>query len=162
MTAHAHGRAAPRGRRARSGLRARGALAAALALGLPVAATPEPPNPYLEGARVLGVDGVPAGPSVAERLEEIRARLQAALVYPPVARRRGLEGTSRIQFVIGPDGRARDVRTATSSGYPMLDRAAERCASDAGELPRVLGRLEVPIRFSLDAERRRGRTLPSG
>jgi hypothetical protein len=44
----------------------------------------------------------------------------------------------------------------------MLDRAAERCAADAGELPRVLGRLEVPIRFSLDAERRRGRTLPSG
>jgi TonB family protein len=109
---------------------------------------------------VLGVDGVPTGPSIAERLEDIRARLQAALVYPPLARRRGLEGTSRIQFVIGPDGRARDVRTAASSGYALLDRAAERCASDAGELPRLLGRLEVPIRFSLEAERRRGRTLP--
>ena len=140
---------------------ARAALAAAVTLGIAVGAAPEPPNPYLEGAAVLGVDGVPAGPSVAERLEEIRARLQAALVYPPLARRRGLEGTSRIQFVIGPDGRARDVSTSASSGYPVLDRAAERCAADAGELPRLLGRLEVPIRFSLEEELRRGRALPA-
>lgn len=147
-------------RRAARGAR-RSGLAALVALALPLAAAPEPPNPYLHGAAVLGVDGVPAGPSVAERLEEIRARLQAALVYPPIARRRGLEGTSRIQFVIGPDGRAKDVRTAASSGHALLDRAAERCAADAGELPRILGRLEVPIRFSLEAERRRGRALPS-
>jgi TonB family protein len=140
---------------------ARAALAAALALGLPSGAAPEPPNPYLDGASVLGVDGVPAGPSVAERLEEIRARLQAALVYPPLARKRGLEGVSLIQFAIGPDGRARDVRTSASSGYPVLDEAAERSAVDAGQLPRLLGRLEVPIRFSLEAERRRGRTLPA-
>jgi TonB family protein len=141
--------------------RVRAALLAGLALLAPAAAAPEPPNPYAEGASVLGVDGVPAGPSVAQRLEEIRARLQAALVYPPLARKRGLEGTSRIEFVIGPDGRARDVRTAASSGYPVLDAAAERCARDAGQLPRVLGRLEVPIRFSLEEERRRGRTLPA-
>ena len=140
---------------------ARALIAAAVAIGVPVGAAPEPPNPYLEGAAVLGVDGVPAGPSVAERLEEIRARLQAALVYPPLARKRGLEGTSRIQFSIGPDGRAREVRTAASSGFSLLDRAAERCASDAGELPRILGRLEVPIRFSLEEELRRGRTLPA-
>ena len=142
-------------------LRTLAALLAALALLAPVAAAPEPPNPYAEGASVLGVDGVPAGPSVAQRLEEIRALLQAALVYPPLARKRGLEGTSRIEFVIGPDGHARDVRTAATSGYPMLDEAAERCARDAGQLPRVLGRLEVPIRFSLEEERRRGRTLPA-
>jgi TonB family protein len=63
--------------------------------------------------------------------------------------------------VIGPDGRARDVSIAASSGYPVLDRAAERCAADAGELPRLLGRLEVPIRFSLEDELRRGRALPA-
>lgn len=104
---------------------------------------------------MLGVDGAPMGPSVAERLAVIRERLQAALVYPPHARRRGLEGVSRIQFVIGSDGLARDVATTASSGHHALDEAAERCAVDAGQLPRVLGRLEVPIRFSLEDERLR-------
>lgn len=121
---------------------------------LVAAASPgEPHNPYLEDAAVLGVDGVPAPPPVEERLEEIRRRLQSALVYPPIARKRGLEGVTRIRFTIGADGRAGGVETAQSSGHAMLDRAAERCAVDAGELPYVLGRLDVPIRFSLGAAR---------
>jgi hypothetical protein len=41
----------------------------------------------------------------------------------------------------------------------VLDRAAERCAVDAGRLPRVLGRLEVPIRFSLEDARKLRRDL---
>jgi TonB family protein len=132
--------------------------AALLAAGLALAAGParaEPHNPYEGHTEVLGVDGAPKGISAAERIAEIRERLQAALVYPLHARRNGLEGTSRIQFTIGPDGHAQDVRTAASSGHASLDRAAERCAVDAGQLPRVLGRLEVPIRFSLEDERRR-------
>jgi protein TonB len=129
----------------------RGALLLAAGLLLAGGAAPsEPYNPYEDHTETLGVDGVPKGRSAAERIAEIRERLQAALVYPLHARRRGLEGTSRIQFTIGPDGRAQDVRTADSSGHAVLDRAAERCAVDAGELPRVLGRLEVPIRFSLE------------
>ena len=69
--------------------------------------------------------------------------------------KRGYEGVSRIQFVIGPDGRAAEIRTVESSGHAVLDRAAEQSAVDAGELPRVLGRLDVPVRFSLEEERRR-------
>jgi protein TonB len=137
--------------------RARAVLAVALlGAATPGAAPAEPHDPYAEGATVLGVDGAPAGPSVAERIAVIRERLQAALVYPVSARRRGLEGTSRIQFTIGPDGHARDVRTEATSGHYVLDQAAERCAVDAGKLPRVLGRLEVPIRFSLEEADRRG------
>jgi protein TonB len=135
------------------------ALAWLLAAALAGPAAGEARDPHAAGASVLGVDGAPAGPTVAERIAEIRARLQAALVYPASARRRGLEGTSRIQFTIGPDGHARDVRTAASSGHMVLDRAAERCALDAGRLPRVLGRLEVPIRFSLEDGRGRRRDL---
>lgn len=132
-----------------------GAVALLVLLGAPGHGRAEPHDPYAEGAIVLGVDGAPAGRSAADRIAEIRERLQAALVYPASARRRGLEGTSRIQFTIGPDGHARDVRTQATSGHYVLDQAAERCAVDAGKLPRVLGRLEVPIRFSLEAERRR-------
>lgn len=107
------------------------------------------------GAPAEPVDGIPAAPSVAERIEIIRQRLQEALVYPPIALKRGIEGVTHIQFMIAPNGLARDVEASNSSGSRMLDRAAVQCAYDAGPLPRVLGRLDVPIRFSLEAARRR-------
>jgi protein TonB len=134
-------------------VRARCRLAGALALLLlpgvagPGRAETAPPG----DAEAVLVDAIPRGPSMAERLEVIRRRLQSALVYPPLARRRGIEGTTTIEFEIGPAGRAADVRTTASSGSDLLDRAAERCAVDAGPLPRVLGRLEVPIRFALES-----------
>jgi protein TonB len=131
------------------------AAAAALVAVLAAAAAAEPPNPYAEGTTTIGVDGASAPPSVQERVAWIRERLAAVLVYPKTAQKRGLEGVSRIQFVIGPDGHAREVRTVESSGHVVLDRAAEQSAIDAGELPRVLGRLDVPVRFSLEEERRR-------
>lgn len=129
--------------------------AVALALCVASAAVAEPPNPYAEGTTSIGVDGASAPPSVQERVAWIRARLAEVLVYPKTAQRKGFEGTSRIQFVIGPDGRAREIRTVESSGHRVLDRAAEQSAIDAGELPRILGRLDVPVRFSLEEERRR-------
>jgi TonB family protein len=133
-------------------------LVAAAALALAVGASApsvraEPHNPYLEGATVLGVDGLPAGRSVDDRLDEIRRKLQQAVIYPPIARKRGAEGVAQIRFSIGPDGHAREIETAASSGNALLDRAAERSAVDAGELPRILGRLNVPIRFELESSR---------
>ncbi|MDH3687232.1 MAG: energy transducer TonB [Myxococcales bacterium] len=125
--------------------------AAVVALSAAPVLRAEPRNPYLEGASVLGVDGLPAGPSVEDRLAEIRRRLQEVLIYPPIARKRGVEGVTRIHFSIGPDGHAEEIATAASSGDPLLDQAAERSAVDAGELPRILGRLSVPIRFELES-----------
>ncbi len=95
------------------------------------------------------VDLLPLGPTPEARLEEIRRRVQAAVVYPPRARELGLEGTARIQFQVGSDGRAHEVATVQSSGHRLLDRAAERSALDAGELPRLYGRIRIPIRFEL-------------
>jgi TonB family protein len=129
--------------------------ALALAFVVASAAGAEPPNPYAEGTTTIGVDGAEAPPTVAERIEWIRKRLAEVLIYPKIAQRNGLEGVSTVQFVVGPDGRARYIKTLKTSGHLVLDRAAERAAVDAGELPRVLGKLEVPIRFSLEEERRR-------
>lgn len=98
---------------------------------------------------VVAVDAVPRGPSVAERLAEIRRRIQQALVYPPSARQRGLTGVSELEFVIGVDGRAADITLVGSSGHRILDRAAQRSVEAAGVLPRVYGRLSVPVRFDL-------------
>jgi TonB family protein len=131
----------------------RPACIAALALALLAPASGQPEASAGAEARRAWVDAIPRGPSVAERLELIRRRLQAALVYPPLARHHGIEGITTIEFEIDPAGRAAGVRTTASSGSELLDRAAERCAVDAGELPRVLGRLAVPIRFELDPGR---------
>jgi TonB family protein len=97
------------------------------------------------------IDAVPARPSPELRLEEIRARVQAAVVYPDRARERGLEGVAHIQFRIDAGGRAADVETFASSGHRLLDRAAEQAARDAGLLPAIYGWIRVPVRFSLSA-----------
>jgi protein TonB len=112
-----------------------------VALALPGGAPAAPPEE---------VDALPVAPSPQERLEEIRRRVQAAVVYPPRARELGLEGTARIQFEIGADGLAREVATVSSSGHALLDRAAERGAVDAGVLPPLYGRIRIPVRFVLE------------
>jgi len=99
-------------------------------------------------------DALPVGPSLEARLAEIRRRVQAALVYPPVARLREQGGEVIVSFEIGPDRRARGIRTRVSSGRASLDRAAERAVRRAGELPWVYGRIEVPVRFALVPSRR--------
>ncbi|MDX9868214.1 MAG: energy transducer TonB [Kiritimatiellia bacterium] len=52
-------------------------------------------------------------------------------VYPIGARRRGEEGTVILDVTVGPDGRAVAVTRVASSGFPELDRAAERAAAQA-------------------------------
>jgi TonB family protein len=107
-------------------------------------------------------DGIPPPPSLAERLAEIRRRVQAAVVYPEVARRRGIEGLARIRFVVGSDGRAAQVETVESSGSALLDRAAEQGARDAHALPYVYGRVEMPVRFALERDGRPRAASPGG
>ena len=106
-----------------------GAAPSLLVVALATAAAAEPPNPYREGTTPIGVDGAAAPPSVQERIEWIRARLAEVLVYPKTAQKRGIEGTSRIQFVIGPDGRAREIRTVESSGH-VAARPRRRAVRD--------------------------------
>jgi len=113
----------------------------------------EPPG-VLDAPPPFFEDALPPGPSLAERLEEIRSRVQEAVVYPPEARSRGITGVTRIRFEIATDGHAEKIRTVATSGSTLLDLAAERGAADAGALPQVYGRVEVPIRFELVRKRR--------
>lgn len=132
----------------------RGALALSVAAALLAAAGAPPasadPLPVADARRPAIQDAVPPRPSVAERLAEIRRRVQEALVYPPPARWRDLTGETLLRFEIGPDGRARGVRVVRSSGLPPLDAAAKRAVVAAGVLPRVYGPLEIPVRFELE------------
>lgn len=99
------------------------------------------------------IDAPPmAGPSARERIAEIHRLIQAAVVYPDLARRRGITGVSRVRFEVGFEGRARNIEVARSSGHGLLDRAARQAVVDALGLPWVYGRLEVPVRFTLERE----------
>jgi len=104
----------------------------------------------VHAAAVWIVDALPPAPGVDERLAQIRERIQEALRYPPSARWRELEGVARVRFVIDAEGRAQSLETSGSSGYWVLDRAAERAVTEAAPLPYVWGRLEVPVHFDLD------------
>jgi protein TonB len=141
-----------RRRRAAAGL---AALAAAAGLGAAAAWGAAPAASSAEVGLAHGVveDAAPRGPHVEARLARIRERIQAVLVYPPLARLRHLEGMARVQFAIGADGRPAELAVAGSTGHPILDRAALAAVEAAAPLPWVYGRLEVPVRFELAVRR---------
>lgn len=128
---------------------------AALAAGLAVTAATGAEGGNRDGlaprVEVGTVDALPPARSAEDRLAEIRRRIQEALIYPPSARRQGFEGVSALQFEIGADGRATGIEVVRTSGYPILDRAARRSVVDAGVLPYVYGRIQIPVSFSLEA-----------
>ena len=79
--------------------------------------------------------------------------------YPYLARRKGLEGKVLLKVAVGPDGRAREVTVAQSSGHEVLDRTARKAVGDwrfrpasRGGRP-VAGTVKVPIRFNLSRGR---------
>ena len=126
----------------------RAALLCALSLASPAATQPAPSDPAS-----LHVDAAPASPSVEARLQEIRERVQAAATYPESARMRGASGETRVAFEIETNGRPVKIEIVRSSGSVALDRAAEQAVRDAGALPRVIGRVNVPVRFALVGQR---------
>ena len=103
--------------------------------------------------RAAAEDAVPFGPRLDDRLLVIRERIQAALVYPPLARLRRIEGVAQVRFSIASDGQPRDLVVAGSTGHAILDRAALAAVAAAAPLPWVYGLLEVPVRFELAARR---------
>ena len=116
----------------------------------------------VETVEVRFVDAVPQGPSVAARLAEIRRRIQAALVYPPLARMQRIEGEALVRFAIEHDGTARDVVVHRSSGRPSLDRAATLAVTAAAELPSSTTRTRSPIASGRPTARRSRRATSAG
>lgn len=55
-------------------------------------------------------------------------KLAEHVFYPPEAVARGLEGEVRLLLILGPAGEVLEARIASSSGHPLLDRAATDAA----------------------------------
>jgi len=126
----------------------------------------EPSAPGAEGTSGTGERGE-TGSGVAEAaggrraaqvsyLAKLKSWLDRHKVYPEDARNRRIEGTVRLYFVIGADGRVLNYSIRESSGHRQLDRAAKAMLRRAQPLPRLPAslasrRLEIvaPIRFNL-------------
>ncbi|HEV2693956.1 MAG TPA: energy transducer TonB [Verrucomicrobiae bacterium] len=75
--------------------------------------------------------------------------------YPPTARRRHQEGLVLLIVKVDPQGRAVRVEIKSSSGFPLLDTAAQEAVRDWEFQPARVGmiavasEIEVPVRFQL-------------
>jgi len=88
----------------------------------------------------------------------IKKRITAAVRYPYLARKRGMEGTVLVEFFITEDGKPTDIDVSKSSGHRLLDEEAERTIKRASPYPSLKEKIEVPVRFMLTEDRKRWRT----
>ena len=58
-------------------------------------------------------------------MSQIRHDLSQYFYYPPYARRKGIQGTVLLSFGISGQGAIQDIRIVKSSGYAILDLAAQ-------------------------------------
>jgi len=99
------------------------------------------PDGVVGGA--AGADDGPATQQASARpiaarthdLATVRAGIARTLVYPPSARRNGLEGKVLLEFVLLADGRIRELALRSSSGFPVLDAAALAAVERAAPFP---------------------------
>jgi len=79
----------------------------------------------------------------------IRNAIDRAKIYPLLARKRKIEGTVIIEFIINNKGYPQDIRIEKSSGHEILDSAAIKTVKNAAPLPHIQGKIIIPIRFKL-------------
>ncbi len=116
------------------------------------AATPAPPQPPLQiniggtdspsNAIVEGHDVIPGSPD-----NPARNRPPA---YPEAAARQGQYGTVSVVVHVGTAGVADGVDIERSSGYPLLDRAAEEAVRKWTFAPATKDGLPVPFDFRMN------------
>jgi TonB family protein len=82
----------------------------------------------------------------------IRAAIEKTKNYPPLAKKRGIEGTATTEFTINSGGHPENIRILRSSGSDILDTAAKNTVLRASPFPLINGSIEVPITFRLNEE----------
>lgn len=133
---------------------------------------PSPPVRYahsfvrdiIHGAKDVHIPRIPAVlPSRSSFNEKIEAylaliyqRIEEIRTYPPAAKRKGIQGSVRLGFLLFRDGRLGDIKVTESSSYAMLDQAAVENVRAGDPYPPFPSdiredsiRIEVPIVFRL-------------
>lgn len=95
-----------------------------------------------------GSSASPTIPAI-DTLNIIRNSIEKSKAYPPLARRRGIEGKVFLRFRIRPDGKVDEIRIIKSSGFDILDKTAIETIKRSAPLPYVSGWIELPLVFRL-------------
>lgn len=93
--------------------------------------------------------GIGSGSTGDPILTSIWKRINRSKYYPPVAKRRGMEGSPRITFAIDEDGSIKWVRLLDSCGKEILDRAAVDTVHRATPLPFYPKPITLAVKYSL-------------
>ncbi|MFZ5453853.1 MAG: energy transducer TonB [Thermodesulfobacteriota bacterium] len=101
--------------------------------------------------------GSGTGSALQGYLHKVRSLLEKHKIYPPMARRKHQEGVVVLQFTISADGMVAALGVTNSSGYAVLDRAAQDTVSRIGKFPPIPAELQksslkikVPLSFRLE------------
>jgi protein TonB len=86
----------------------------------------------------------------SDLLRVIRDSIEKAKVYPPLARKRGIEGKTVIRFRIRPNGEVDEVKIVKGSGFEILDRISVETIRKSAPLPYVRDWIEIPLIFRLE------------
>ena len=115
---------------------------------------PAPPQP-------VALKKEPTGPVMEPRLlmiygQSISREIKRYQKYPPLAQRRGWEGTAEVHLQIAADGKVTSITLGRSSGRSILDEEALNMVRRASPLPEAPQNLRgreltvtVPIVFKL-------------
>ena len=110
-----------------------------------------------------GNDGEPLGLAVKSRggepglvpIREATPISRPPPPYPEPARKRGLEGTVVLDVLVTSGGGVGGVLLFSSSGHPILDRAATAAVQEWSFAPAMKGKtavemwMRIPVRFAL-------------
>ena len=132
----------------------------AAAAGAPAAAWETTEAASQQAAFMLAAFPAPAAGGNRETKQEVMKacplyRQNPPPDYPPLARKRGLEGTVELDVLVSPNGTADTVRLAQTSGHDLLDRAAQAAVEKWLFQPGKKGEetaamwVRVPVRFAL-------------
>jgi TonB family protein len=82
-------------------------------------------------------------------MTQLRKAVELVWIYPVDALRRGWQGQGTCHFTIEKDGRVRQVKVASSTGYDALDRAFVEAVRMAAipPLPASFDRARFPVNF---------------
>lgn len=93
------------------------------------------------------------GPNLRPYFAAIMARIQAAKHYPWVARRRRMQGVTRVAFQLSRTGKLLWTRVAHSSGYAILDKAAVAAVRNGAPYPKFPGtKTQMPTSIAVNLD----------
>jgi periplasmic protein TonB len=125
----------------------------------PTPPTPAPPAPASPPSQVphINIGGtdsesnatVQAGSQIIPGSPDKKARNQPP-IYPDEAARLGQQGAVSVVVHVGPSGIADGVEIEKSSGYVLLDRAAEKAVMKWTFVPAMKDGLPVPFDFRMN------------